>query len=338
MLTLRKTQVPDCLKGTPFYEGLDDSEDTFLIPKKYLSTDLSVTSKGNLWKILSTLRFWGSERIPEALIDFCLNNDPINYADTFQEFSNELKYLDLLTKIRRLSDHKRLNEAIKHGLADVVHYLSEQKSDFRLDKSSLLQAAKAGNLATLALIHRKGLKWIPEVTYIATENGYIDCLMYAHQNGCPWHKDVCVAAAEGGFLYCLEYAHKSGCKLDKRVMLAAARKGRLLCMQYLYTHDCVWDPAVCTEAAAGGHLECLVYARQQNCPWAADVCTTAAENGHLACLKYAHKNGAEFNGLACKEAALRGRYTRSRLGVATNSSGYRACIKYLKSILSPNQL
>ena len=42
-------------------------------------------------------------------------------------------------------------------------------------------------------------------TYVAAQNGHLECLQYAHLHGCHWHPETTRVAARNGHLECLKY-------------------------------------------------------------------------------------------------------------------------------------
>lgn len=57
---------------------------------------------------------------------------------------------------------------------------------------------------------------------------------YLHQNGCLRDIMTTYLAAENGYLDCLTYALKNGCQYDEKTYIVAARKRHLNSMKYIY--------------------------------------------------------------------------------------------------------
>lgn len=128
-------------------------------------------------------------------------------------------------------------------------------------------------------------------SFLAAENGHLECLIQAHENGCIMDKFITREAAVNGHLDCLVYAHENGCELEKFVTIMAAENGHLDCLVYAHENGCVMDKFVAGAAAARGHLDCLKYAHKNGCAMDKFVEGEAAMAGYLACLVYVHENG-----------------------------------------------
>ena len=78
--------------------------------------------------MLSTLRFWGSDFIPESLIEYILSCSNDEKSNAFSEFGEELCYLSVLVNISTpmlIEDGyvEALDCAMEDGYVDIVRYL-----------------------------------------------------------------------------------------------------------------------------------------------------------------------------------------------------------------------
>eukprot|EP01032_Pedospumella_encystans_P019463 gene19463-22126_t len=71
MQLLRPSLVPEYLRNSSFYLGLNVTEDDkFSIPSNHMKRDTNVNTLADMTELLDTIRFWGSDIIPQALFDF----------------------------------------------------------------------------------------------------------------------------------------------------------------------------------------------------------------------------------------------------------------------------
>jgi hypothetical protein len=96
-------------------------------------------------------------------------------------------------------------------------------------------------------------------SYVASKNGYLDCLKYVHEQGCPWNILTPAKAAENGHLDCLKYAYENGCPWDERTTERAAENGKLDCLKYAYENGCTITFKATRHALYNNHYDCAEY-------------------------------------------------------------------------------
>ena len=62
-VTICKSEIPDFLKKSDFYQNLNDNakDDDFSLDEKYYYTNLNITANEELISLVNTLHFWGVE-------------------------------------------------------------------------------------------------------------------------------------------------------------------------------------------------------------------------------------------------------------------------------------
>ena len=328
--SVRKDEIPSHLRSTDFYQSLSDDKDDqeMKLSKEHIKQDLVVDSPASLRNLLSTLRFWGSDDIPEQLIGYCCRAaNRINVSvikEILTEYESQLRYLPVLIQIMNNPRNiENLISAASEGYIQILRYLLRDDSSVpnsgrgntvrdiykvsRNDYRICSAAVRYGHLDCLRLAHEEGCGMDPiNSCTLAAWHGHLNCLEYAHKNGCEWDVDTCRAAADGGHLECLIYAHENGCPWDELTTTAAVTKGHFECLKYAHEKQCKWMQFVCKIAAENGHLDCLIYAHEEGCPWSYGTAACAAKGGHLKCLRYVFQNGCGWSDDAAGYAAEHG--------------------------------
>lgn len=311
-ISVRKADVPTYLWTSEFFLSLNDEDDAEItIDSSNLKVNSTITSYAQLENQLNTLRFWGSDALPPALISYALSTTDEERLAA-QAAYPELAGFTLLVDIASTSTGNKMVKAFEYGNVDVLAYL-----------------------------HNTGIPWNANSILVAAEHGHLSCLQYAHEHGCPWDKWTTYQASLHGHFECLQYACENECVCDRETCAAAAAAGRLDVLIYLRERGVPWDKETTSRAAACGRLDCLQYAHEHGCPWSVILINTAAERGQLQCLKYAVENGLSIGDQGCRYAARRGRleclrYLHEQGAVlddevmeACVGSGSVACLEYL---------
>ena len=353
VISIRLSQVPQYLHDSSFYlenaqevDGQDNEMDeTVPVPQQCMKRDVNVTSIVELRNLLLTLRFWGSERLPESILDFVLS-EGANVEESsavMKEFENELIDLVCLQKLQSgRYNYSRMCTAMEHGSLAIVRYLYEHgheityfsvvqtvqhghikclryaaEAGFNIDNSYLCTiAAGGGHIECIKFLLSRGCEKDREFCRAAIRNGRVECLRHLTENGCDTHNHSvaeCFTSSENdvvaaGKLQCLQYFHEErGVALKYEFALIAAQCGEVICLQYLLEHGCSQSAELCEAAAEGGNLECLQYLHIIGCPWDAAACSAAARCGELECLQYLHEQDCPWDATACAAAAECGR-------------------------------
>ena len=119
------------------------------------------------------------------------------------------------------------------------------KHEFKIDHkkgiiNATANAVRLGNLKMLKLLYKCGYECNLTITWVASTNGRLDCLIYAHERGCPWNENTIWGAVCLHQWDCLIYAHEHGCPWHEKTTVCAANNGHLDCLQYAHEHGCPW--------------------------------------------------------------------------------------------------
>ena len=83
-----------------------------------MKMDLIVTTHEDLRHLLSTLRFWGSDLVPDSMLEFVLagGEDGTIMSSVLKEFSEELRYVVILDRWRTAHKDKLMAIAMENGM------------------------------------------------------------------------------------------------------------------------------------------------------------------------------------------------------------------------------
>lgn len=296
-----------CLNDIDDFASIDFLE-PFLVPKKNFKLDTSVQDEEELYHLLSSLRYWGVDRIPFELIDYCIKNLP-SAAEVMLEFSQDLKYLNTMFRLASVeSDMERFLITACGGHEDLLDYLFKIKvgqinhrckgSNFSID-GCLLPAIKgwpSPHMRSQKFIDSINSEedeqavwgdWGPILCYYAAARGHLGVLRYAHEHGCPWNVRTTAQAALHGQLQCLKYAHENGCKIKEICAINAAKCGHLPCLRYLHEiAGCALTDSVVRAAVQNGRFDCVRFAVERGAQCSSDVAAVAAGQGCLLFLQF----------------------------------------------------
>ena len=341
--TIRKSEVPEYLRAGEFYRSLGDEDDDLItIPSQTTKPICSVNSLPELTHLLSSLRFWGVDAIPDEVFDlsFSLFGDEVEWHNLLVEFEVQFPAIKVVQFLLSQEPQHRMRCALEAKSIDIVNYLYRRK--YILPKDANVVAARAGSLQCLRFTLMNTERTLTDVCVCsaAALSGYVECLRFAHEFGCNWSANTCTNAARSGRVECLQYLHENGCPWDESTCTHAAQNGHLRCLQYAHEQGCPWNEQVCLGAASEGHLQCLQYACEQGAPVSLLVSVYAARGGHLECLQYLHSisvawdeettiAACEMGNLSCLQFAhTQGCVWTSAACTAAAAGGHLECLMY----------
>jgi hypothetical protein len=320
VVTIPVKNIPKYLRNSAFAMAIEDNDDTIDVPESCFKSDLTIRSNTDLTLLLSTLRFWGVDTIPQEVVLYVIWKKPQEILHSTTDYKRELDYLAFLEALctktalscgERASDYWGCNRDISwssnpsEAAAQVclIHYDSAEGKIWTADTCAL--AARLGQVHALKFLHEHGCPWNATTCSSAAGQGNLSCLQYAHENGCRWSATTCTDAAQLGHLSCLKYACDNGCPTEAQTLFWAV--GHTRCYTYLFEKGALVPHAKsCAAAARTSNMALLTRLRNEGCPWDESTCEAAAQASSLECLQYAHENGCRWNSKTCDDAA---RYT-----------------------------
>ncbi len=99
--------VPEYLRQTEFFSSLANDDDEITLPKQFFKASLSVNSPSDAHDLLSTMRFWGVEKIPSELIVYVVKSSHQDLSDLLSSFTQELKIVEFLHLLNQKLYHIR---------------------------------------------------------------------------------------------------------------------------------------------------------------------------------------------------------------------------------------
>jgi hypothetical protein len=248
MISITKRSVPDFLRSSAFCEALDEEDEEIMIPKACFVRSTDVASVEDLSLLLSTLRYWGVNEIPQSAVKYTMWHKPTAVIHSFAEFQNELTYVKFLESLCVGTDNA--------------------------NASTCKLAAKFSLASTLRFLYEHGCPWNENCCENAARAGSLECLRYAHEHGCPSDSETCTGAVIADSLPCLQYAHENGGELKDSVFAQSTQYDT--CRAYLLKHCCPQGKESCAAAAEQGDLPLLISLRESGCEWDAETCQRAA--------------------------------------------------------------
>ncbi len=315
MQATRPSQVPEYLRSSKFFLGLNVAEDDeFSIPSNHMKLNMNVDTLADMIELLNTIRFWGIDVFPRAMIDFAARRTYTAIRSVLEPYSTDLQVICAACRI-----------------------LFEAKgSNTRLEK-----AMDSGNIDIVKYFHKKGVYFTTRAIALAAGKGALDCLQYAIRfrnkdatNGYSvFFKAVC-----NGHVECILYLQQKGFTLPrhpfhngsmtKRVDLAeiAAASGQCEVLKYLHSRGCFIGNAAIA-AADAGHWDCLEYAIQKGA-------TLDGENHYSAgnlslAQRLARANLLKLFPLALSRAGHIDVETTLNFAKAENWEMFKLCIQYI---------
>ena len=100
MQLLRPSLVPEYLRNSSFFLWLNVTEDdVFFIPPNHMKHDTSVDTLADMTELLNTIRFWGSDIIPQTLFDFAARQPRKLIIKTLETYREDLPFLTTVCRI-----------------------------------------------------------------------------------------------------------------------------------------------------------------------------------------------------------------------------------------------
>ena len=228
MLSIRAPEIPAYLHDSAFYRSLldsatDDNNDdhhdgkneelgeVISIPHNCMKLDIKINSAADLRNLLSTLRFWGSELIPDSLLDYTLSG-----ARNHGESAAIMKEFENVVFVQKLQSESN-------------------------DENRMTLAMELGSLVFIRHLHKYGCRFTSEGIFLAALNGHTHCLRFAHECGyAQWDSDgrLCIIAVSHDDLDCLKFLHECGCDWNKMCCINAVCRGSVECLRYLIENGC----------------------------------------------------------------------------------------------------
>ena len=254
MQTLRPSQVPEYLRNTSFYLGLNAADDDeFSIPSNHMKLNMNVNTLAEMIELLNTIRFWGLEIIPQSIVNFAARQKYTVIESTLEPYRADLSFLSRVCSIvaETVGNEVCLEKAMESGDLDIVKYFHKKQVPFTARAIALaagkgamdclqyaLSATTAGHYA-----HRTS-----DVVYLeAVRRGRMDVILFLRQRGFYLHRsfyspfsvgesvDLPKTAASSGQCDVLKYLHSQGCSLV-HAATAAADAGHWDCLEYATRH------------------------------------------------------------------------------------------------------
>ena len=327
VVSFQLSEVPEYLRNTDFYLSLEDDGEEITLPKQFFKKDFNISTPADARDLLSTMRYWGVEKVPSQLIMYVAKSSHQDLNDMLSQFTQELRVVEFL---------RLLNLELHH----IRPSLYNEYVDWRALKPLTTTIESVVSVLALQFMHERGQIWNTRITELVAEMGWLDCLAFLHEMGCPWDAFTCAYASSNNNLACLKYAHVHGCPWDAQTTGQALQQLHTECFTYARDNGCPCDATTCSAAARFGKLSLLKFAHENGCPWDGKTCEAAARNDSLACLKYAHQQGCPWDASTCAAAAgagnLKALIYAHEQGCAwdeetcTNASqsDYLACLRY----------
>lgn len=101
---VKPSEVPAYLRRSYFYRSLTlEGDNEFVIPFQHMKPNAAVKTVRDLEYLLRTIRFWGTDGVPTALIVYLVGLSLITEEceDVLREFAPDLKYLHSLLPFQR---------------------------------------------------------------------------------------------------------------------------------------------------------------------------------------------------------------------------------------------
>ena len=311
MITLSHDEIPNYLREGAFYSALsaEESDGEIQVPDQCYSRYCSVSSAEDFTKLLRVTAFWGLDRIPVSLIEYCIQMESSTWSTLIQEEQPEWQFAQDLVKVFArdpTEDDNQITRAIRIGRTDVLEYLVK---NYECDILSCQAAAEVGRVDYLQLLHRNQHPWDEEVCIFAVKRNHLDCLQYLHSNGCPWDQRVHYYAAKFHSLECMKYACEQGLAWNDNVSYYIAEAGNLTMLKYAVDNGCPLHEQAADIAAECGHVDCLRYLLEAGCSVPRRSSRSlVCEKGYLPCLQVMQEYGAEWDRWHIEDAAHYGQF------------------------------
>ena len=269
MQTLRPSQVPEYLRASSFYLGLNAADDDeFSIPSNHMKLNMNVDTLGDMTELMNTIRFWGLDVFPEAMIGFAARQRYQKSADVesvLEPYKADLPFICAACCIasKNVSGNMRLEKAMDTGNIAVVRYFHDPlRVQFTVRAIAVAAGKGALDCLQYALSPARAVYYPHccgnDVYSEAVRNGCMDSILFLQQSGFPLQQ----RPHSSNFYSCL------GSYIDLPEI--AASSGQCDVLKYLHSEGCSIRSAAIA-AADAGHWDSLEY---------------AMENGSFLCNKY----------------------------------------------------
>ena len=243
MQTLRPSQVPEYLRTSKFFLGLNTADDDeFSIPTNHMKSNMNVDTFADITELLNTIRFWGLDAFPEAMVDFVTRQRYRRYTEVksiLEPYRADLPFiLAACTIACEISGgEKRVEKAMGSGNIDIVKYFHKKGGYFTTRAIAAAAGKGAMDCLQYGLTAKNTFTSGHGVFSEAVRNGHLDCIVLLQQKGfvLPGLSsnlfDLVANAASSGQLDVLKYLHSQGCSLI-HAATAAAEAGHWDCLEY----------------------------------------------------------------------------------------------------------
>ena len=248
MQLLRPSLVSEYLRNSSFYLGLNVTEDDkFSIPSNHMKRDTNVDTLADITELLNTIRFWGSDIIPQALFNFAARQPRKLINKTLETYREDLPFLTSVCSIvSRHEDRKLLLEkAMESGNIEALQYLHNKGGPFSAREIALAAGKGALDCLEYALTFKKASHYdhCCDVFFEAVRTGCMESILFLQRKGFHLHAhsaseqyDLMKIAASSGQIEVLKYLHSQGCSI-KSAAIAAADSGHFNCLEYAIQHS-----------------------------------------------------------------------------------------------------
>jgi hypothetical protein len=191
MISIQLSDIPAYLHSSELYKTFSqnsskDQGEILSVPQNCFKKNTGVINTKDLCELLSTVRYWALDELPNEVYEFVTSNALIVH-DIIEQFATQFPTL----------------------------YAVQE-----LPKSCwLAKTARLGDVHFMRYLHSRGYEWDNECCH-AAGYGHLESLTYAHQNGCclgTGDRCACKAALTGGHLECLKYARENGCSTNYEI-------------------------------------------------------------------------------------------------------------------------
>jgi hypothetical protein len=93
VVTIPVKDIPKYLRNSAFAKAIEDNDDTIDVPESCFKSDLTIKSNTDLTLLLSTLRFWGVDTIPQEVVLYVIWKKPEEILHSTTDYKRELDYL-----------------------------------------------------------------------------------------------------------------------------------------------------------------------------------------------------------------------------------------------------
>ena len=260
MQTLRPSRVPEYLRVSSFYLGLNAADDDeFSIPSNHMKLNMNVNNLTEMTELLNTIRFWGLEIIPQSIVNFAARQRYSVVESTLEPYRADLSFLSKVCSIvaKTVGNEVRLEKAMESGDIDIVRYF-----------------------------HKKQVPFTARAIALAAGRGALDCLQYALS-----------ATTAGHYAHRTSVVVYSEAVRRGRMNVILFLRQRGFCLhRSIYSPFSVEEYVDLPEiAASSGQCDVLKYLYSQGCSLSS-AATAAADVGHWDCLEYATRHGARLRG------------------------------------------